>query len=52
LPSTVHVVGARVDILAMAREGAELATDEADVGEVDVAVDDVGDFGPTSTARM
>ena len=38
-------VGARVVVLAVAREGAELAADEADVGEVDVAVDDVGDLG-------
>ena len=41
----VGAVGARVVVLAMTREGAELAADEADVGEVDVAVDDVGDLG-------
>ena len=34
----------RVGFPALALEAAELASDEADVGEIDVAVDDVGDF--------
>ena len=44
LPSTTSsAVGVRVGLPALALEGAELAVHEADVGEVDVAVDDVGD---------
>ena len=33
-----------VGLPALALEAAELASDEADVGEIDVAIDDVGDF--------
>jgi len=33
-----------VGLPALALETTELASDEADVGEIDVAVDDVGDF--------
>src|SRR5207247_8740291 len=40
----VDAVGIGVVCPALAGEGAELAVDEADVGEVDVAVDDVGDL--------
>ena len=40
----VEAVGVGVRLPALALEGAELAVDEADVGEVDVAVDDVGDL--------
>ena len=36
------VVGIGFPFLAL--EAAELAADEADIGEVDVAIDDVGDF--------
>ena len=36
------VVG--VGLPALALEAAELASDETDVGEVDIAIDDVGDF--------
>ena len=44
LASTCSVLSVRASsILAMAREGAELAADEADVGEVDVAIHHVGD---------
>ena len=34
----------RIGFPALALEAAELASDETDVGEVDVAIDDVGDF--------
>ena len=34
----------RVGFPALALEAAELASDEADIREVDVAIDDVGDF--------
>ena len=34
----------RVGLPALAFEAAELASDEADIREVDVAIDDVGDF--------
>ena len=40
----VDAVGVGVVLPALALEGAELAVHEADVGEVDVAVDDVGDL--------
>src|SRR5439155_9471488 len=40
----VQAVGVSVGLPALPLEGAELAVHEADVGEIDVAVDDVGDL--------